>query len=297
MRDALRLVLVGGLVGALCAPAPAALLCKKRSGVLVVREACKKKEALLDLSQLGVLGPQGDPGPAGPPEWERPCPPDSVAVGTACIDKYEASVWSVPADNTTLVAALRAGTASREDLGAGGATQIGAGCATFFPETFPVTGNWTVPLYAASVPGPPTSCVGWFQAAQACALAGKRLATNEEWQRATAGTPDGAPCVVSAGSPGDTGTVGCVSTWGAQDMVGNLNEWVAEWGEVAAGCGTWPSMFGNDFSCVGGTGANHLPAMLARGGGWSDGSLAGDFTVLSILPSDSGDGLGFRCAR
>ena len=120
MRDALRLVLVGGLVGALCAPAPAALLCKKRSGVLVVREACKKKEALLDLSQLGALGPQGDPGPAGPPEWERPCPPDSVAVGTACIDKYEASVWSVPADNTTLVAALRAGTASREDLGAGG---------------------------------------------------------------------------------------------------------------------------------------------------------------------------------
>jgi hypothetical protein len=45
-----------------------AVLCQKRSGVVVVRDACKKKEAPLDLAQFGAVGPKGDqgvPGPAG----------------------------------------------------------------------------------------------------------------------------------------------------------------------------------------------------------------------------------------
>jgi hypothetical protein len=39
-----------------------AVLCQKKSGVVVVRNACRKKEAALDLTQLGLVGP---PGPAG----------------------------------------------------------------------------------------------------------------------------------------------------------------------------------------------------------------------------------------
>jgi hypothetical protein len=51
--------------------AHAAVLCQKRSGVIVVRTACKKKETSLDLAQFGAIGPvgpkgdQGDAGPAG----------------------------------------------------------------------------------------------------------------------------------------------------------------------------------------------------------------------------------------
>ncbi len=50
------------------ASAHGAVLCQKRSGVVVVREVCKKKERPLDLAQFGAVGPKGDtgdPGPAG----------------------------------------------------------------------------------------------------------------------------------------------------------------------------------------------------------------------------------------
>lgn len=48
------------------------------------------------------------------------CPRDSVLVGTACVDKYEASVWRIPAGNTTLIAKIKAGTVTRTQLEAGG---------------------------------------------------------------------------------------------------------------------------------------------------------------------------------
>jgi len=45
----------------------AAVLCEKKSGVVVVRDACKKKETALDLPSFGALGPKGDPGTPGTP--------------------------------------------------------------------------------------------------------------------------------------------------------------------------------------------------------------------------------------
>ena len=58
-------------LGALCltwvASAGATVLCAKKSGVVVVRAACKKKETPLDLAQLGAVGPKGDPGSKPPP--------------------------------------------------------------------------------------------------------------------------------------------------------------------------------------------------------------------------------------
>ena len=133
-----------------------------------------------------------------------------VKVGPLCIDKYEASVWSRPDGTGT-----QYGTHSKGDD---------------FPETFPDTGNWIVPLYAVSKAGVmPSGDITWFQAQQACALSGKRLLTNAEWQKAAAGTPDGAPCIVSTSGPRVTGTPGCVSKWGTFDMTGNLAEWVTDW--------------------------------------------------------------------
>ncbi|MCW5892027.1 MAG: hypothetical protein KIT14_16000 [bacterium] len=44
-----------------------AVLCKKKSGVVVVRDdACRKKETAVALAELGALGPKGDPGEPGP---------------------------------------------------------------------------------------------------------------------------------------------------------------------------------------------------------------------------------------
>jgi len=58
------------------------------------------------------------------------CPPDSVQVGPLCVDKYEASVWSIPfinpftlKSNDKLISEVQEGEADLDDLTAGGAIQ------------------------------------------------------------------------------------------------------------------------------------------------------------------------------
>jgi hypothetical protein len=250
------------------------------------------------------------------------CPPDSVKVGNVCIDTYEASVWLIPPSDTSLVKLVQAGRATLANLTAGGATQLSSSpsCTPGFPGDFPVDGNWTpVPgssppspgVYAVSIPGvAPSACVSWFQANQACLLAGKRLLTNREWQGAAAGTPDPGTdnlttdCAVSSPGPVNTGSrSSCKSSWGAFDMVGNVEEWVADWADRAVGCTDWTSqtgIAGGDLSCFGGNGSgasNQIPAALLRGGEWYTGASAGVFAVTVVDPSESGGVAGFRCAR
>ncbi len=64
---AVRQGILVGLVVVLAATtgAQADVLCKRRNGTVVIRTACKKKEAAVDLGQFGVVGPQGPPGPPG----------------------------------------------------------------------------------------------------------------------------------------------------------------------------------------------------------------------------------------
>src|SRR5947208_9961536 len=75
------------------------------------------------------------------------CPPDSVKVGNACIDLYEASVWQIAPSNTSLVRKVQAGKATLADLTGGGATQLSlaseTSCAPPYPSNFPSDGNWT----------------------------------------------------------------------------------------------------------------------------------------------------------
>ena len=43
----------------------AAVFCKKKNGVVVIREACKSKETAVNLASFGAVGPKGDKGDKG----------------------------------------------------------------------------------------------------------------------------------------------------------------------------------------------------------------------------------------
>jgi formylglycine-generating enzyme required for sulfatase activity len=237
------------------------------------------------------------------------CPRDSVKVGTTCIDRYEASVWRIPDGSTGLLKKIRKGTVTLADLTTASATQLGAAkvepCGGEYDPGFPSTGNWTEPVYAVSIPGVlPSTCVTWFQAEQACALSEKRLPTNQEWQRAAAGTPDppfddgATTCNLgNTFGPVPTGSrPGCVSSWGVYDLVGNVAETVGDWDELATTCGAW--MFGDTF-CSGGTGNSNAIGTPIRGGYWDFGfPNAGVFHYNATIGANAAyENHGFRCAR
>lgn len=258
------------------------------------------------------------------------CPPDSVEVGPLCVDRYEASVWSTT--HGPLIKKIKNGTATLGQLQSL-ATQHGAGTGLADPicdydPGCPLNAEGCVAFYAVSIPGVvPAQCVNYFRAAAICRNSGKRLLTNQEWQAAAFGTPDPNPapndppppppaCNVGDGGPNVqvalTGSRGdCVSDVRAFDMVGNVVEFVADWGEVAEAGGSWDQVgggYGGDVSHVGGDGVTSLvgiPGSTTRGGGYvpSSGGTAADAGPFAIdqngAPASigSGVGVGFRCAR
>ena len=148
---------------------------------------------------------------------------EMVPVGDLWIDRYEISVWE-----TADCSGEQYGDPTDGDD---------------FPDPgFPDNGNWDTPAYACSVAGEyPSAHMTWFQAQQACALAGKSLCTNAQWQAAAAGTTilgcntggaggqEGCDSTEDPWPSGSTECGGCESAWGAMDMVGNVWEWAADW--------------------------------------------------------------------
>jgi sulfatase-modifying factor enzyme 1 len=262
--------------------------------------AAKKKKAKSipgPQGPQGVAGAQGAAGPqgAGGPQGAAPaCAGNGsgdtmVAAGAVCIDKYEVSVWSSPT----------------------GGTQYGVGGTDDYPVACTDTGQGCKAgtagaIYALSVPGVrPSANITYFQAQQALANVGKRLPSNAEWQQAVAGTPDPGPdngttdCRTTGGSSVNTGSrSACVSNFGANDMVGNVSEWVADWVPTSTGCPGWGT-FSTDSNCFSGASTvSNGPGALIRGGSFIDGTGAGPFAVFgNHVPYDLSATIGFRGAR
>jgi hypothetical protein len=232
------------------------------------------------------------------------CPPDAVQVGPACVDKYEASLWTTT--HPTIVLKIKLGVVRLDDLQGANTVQLGLVDGDLAANGCPSRAGGCEHVYAVSVRGAlPARFVNWFQAGAALRNSGKRLPTNQEWQTAALGTPDylfdtSVPeCNTNTDGVEPTGSrAGCRSDVGAYDMVGNVREMVAEWVPKATGCAPWAPGFSDDSMCIAGADTTAGPAVIIRGGGYSDLQNAGPFSVSSgDLPTSANFLTGFRGAR
>jgi hypothetical protein len=188
------------------------------------------------------------------------------------------------------------------------AASAAAGGFARIPLTFPtipltscladavVAGTVCLDRYEASVwrvPNPTTTNAGLVRRIQLGLATRTDLSGSGATQLGTAGDNSASNIVASTGSRS-----ACVSARGAFDMVGNLEEWVADWVPLSTGCTNWGG-FSNDRMCLSGASeAVGGPGALMRGGSFVDGTNAGPLTVLGgRRPSLSSSFIGLRCAR
>ena len=247
------------------------------------------------------------------------CPSGMAESGSGCIDRYEASLWKV--NNLSCIFLIKDGRQLPQHC-LDTSVQVGINGVDYTDAQCQFNGGGCKTIFALSIPGViPARSINYFIAAAACRNSGKRLPSNAEWQAAALGTPDPWPqddpinqCNLNSPSISLTGTRSkCRSDVGAYDMVGNVIEFVADWGPLATTGANWDVFipgFGGDISNMGGSpnGVIYgLPGTTLRGGSFSivpnsggTGERAGVYAIdQNGAPNSIGDatGAGFRCAR
>lgn len=223
---------------------------------------------------------------------------DSYATGDTLTAAKMDNIKNAVNDNNTRITNLQTGTGScAGNPAVSGDSMVRAGSVCIDKYEASISGG-----VARSLPNVlPAVNVTWFDAANACARAGKRLPTNAEWQTAAVNTPAGGAGCNGSGTIANTGAnPTCVSTFGAQDMAGNVSEWVADVGFTRE---TTDPAFDTFGIIRGGTFADGAAATI-NWLGFGDGAAAGGTDDLLVENSFNDTRLGasaasrgFRCAR